>query len=160
MQSKHKRSITWGRRRAAGEGGQAVLETAFVSVVLLLLFAGAIDVGRMFYSYIVITNAAREGARTAARLPCTATNQDVVHDLIISAAVSETSSLPKQPAGDVDIEIDPDPSGGCYVAGDEIVVTVTYEYTNFFTNLVGSGFDMSNSTMMIAFGNDQLENTP
>ena len=160
MKSKRKRSISWGWRRAAGEGGQAVLETAFVSVVLLLLFAGAIDVGRMFYSYIVITNAAREGARTAARLPCTVGKQDVVHDLIILAVMSETSSLLPESAEDIDIEIIPDPSEGCYAAGDEIVVTVTYEFTNILTNLVGSEFDMSNSTMMIAFGNDQLEKTP
>ena len=65
-----KRRIRWGLRGASDERGQAVLETALVSVVLLLLFAGAVDVGRMFYHYINITNAAREGARAAVRQPC------------------------------------------------------------------------------------------
>jgi Flp pilus assembly protein TadG len=157
MQGKSSRSSRRLPRRASCEDGQAAVETVLVSLVLLLLFAGAADVGRMFYSYIVITNAAREGARTAARLPCTSANRDIIHDEIVLAALGETDSLPTEPGGEVTVEIDPDPSDSCYVAGSEIVVTVTFEYTNIFTQLVGSGFEMSNSVMMIAFGNDQME---
>src|SRR5438270_13452281 len=42
--------------------GQAVVEFALVLPVLLLLLAGAVDLGNGFQTYIALTNAAREGA--------------------------------------------------------------------------------------------------
>ena len=42
--------------------GQALVEMAITLPILLLLVVGALEMGRMIYSYIVITNAAREGA--------------------------------------------------------------------------------------------------
>jgi Flp pilus assembly protein TadG len=144
--------------RAAGEAGAAVLETALVSVFLLLLLAGALDVGRMFYSYIVITNAAREGARTAARLPCSALNNAQVRAAILLAAEQETGALPGDPPGDVTIQINPNPASGCFTAGNTVTVTVSYEYTNLLTGITGStGVEMSNYAVMVAFGNDQVE---
>jgi Flp pilus assembly protein TadG len=41
---------------------QALLESALILPILLLLIIGAVDFGRMFYTKMVITNAAREGA--------------------------------------------------------------------------------------------------
>ena len=95
MQCKPKRHITWKLRRAGDERGQAVLETALITVVLLLLFAGAIDVGRMFYHYIAVTNAAREGARMASRLPCypdVENSPNAVREAAIAAARNEASN--------------------------------------------------------------------
>lgn len=42
--------------------GQAFAEMALILPMLLLLVIGAIELGRVFYAKIVITNAAREGA--------------------------------------------------------------------------------------------------
>ena len=42
--------------------GQSLIEFALVLPVLLLLIIGAMDIGRMFFTKIVLTNAAREGA--------------------------------------------------------------------------------------------------
>lgn len=52
-----------------GRRGQALVEMALVTPVLLLLLAGAVDLGRAWYSQITITNAAREGAMEAASNP-------------------------------------------------------------------------------------------
>jgi Flp pilus assembly protein TadG len=52
-----------------GRRGQALVEMALVTPVLLLLLAGAIDLGRAWYSQITIVNAAREGALEAAHNP-------------------------------------------------------------------------------------------
>jgi Flp pilus assembly protein TadG len=41
---------------------QALIEIALILPLLLLLIIGAVDFGRMFYTKMVITNAAREGA--------------------------------------------------------------------------------------------------
>jgi len=48
------------------EEGQALVEFALVATLLLLLLFGAIEFGRVFHAYHVITSAAREGARAAA----------------------------------------------------------------------------------------------
>jgi Flp pilus assembly protein TadG len=45
------------------ERGQSLIEFAFGALVLIVLLAGIVDLGRGFYSYVVIANAAREGAR-------------------------------------------------------------------------------------------------
>ena len=42
--------------------GQSLVEFALVLPILLLLILGAMDLGRMFYIKVVLTNAAREGA--------------------------------------------------------------------------------------------------
>lgn len=52
--------------RASSERGQAVVELAFVLPVLVLLVFGTLEVGRVFNAWIVVTQASREGARTAA----------------------------------------------------------------------------------------------
>lgn len=46
--------------------GQSVVELALVLPVLLLLLGGMIEFGRVFHDYLVVTAAAREGARAAA----------------------------------------------------------------------------------------------
>ena len=59
-------SNKWLRR---DERGANLIEMALVTGLLLLMTAGAMDLGRAFHSYIVITNAAREGARYGSRFP-------------------------------------------------------------------------------------------
>lgn len=47
------------------EHGASIVEFAIVLPLLLLLIGGMIDFGRLFYTEVMITNAAREGARAA-----------------------------------------------------------------------------------------------
>jgi len=47
--------------------GQALVEVALTLPLLLLLILGAMDFGRMFYTKIILTNAAREGANYLSR---------------------------------------------------------------------------------------------
>ena len=55
-----------GRGRAVG---QSVVEFALVVPIMLLILAGAIDLGRAFYAYVAVENAAKEGALYGARHP-------------------------------------------------------------------------------------------
>jgi len=48
---------------------QSLVEFALVLPLLLLLILAAMDIGRMFYTKMVITNAAREGANYLAYYP-------------------------------------------------------------------------------------------
>ncbi len=53
-------------RAVSGKKGQAIVETALILPIILLILMGIIDFGLMFNNYLVISNAAREGARNAA----------------------------------------------------------------------------------------------
>jgi len=52
--------------RSRSESGVAAIELAIVLPLLMLILFGIISFGTVFYNYIVITNAAREGARWGA----------------------------------------------------------------------------------------------
>ena len=54
------------RRRSYSNGrGQALLETALVLPIVLLVAVGIFEFGRAFQTWQILTNAAREGARIA-----------------------------------------------------------------------------------------------
>lgn len=53
-------------RRCDGERGQSLVEFALTLPLLLVMLLFAIDVGRLFYVYIGVQNAAREAAAYAA----------------------------------------------------------------------------------------------
>ncbi len=54
------------RKLRKSEKGQALVEFTMIMPLFVLLFCGMVDFGRAFYTWLVITNAAREGARIAA----------------------------------------------------------------------------------------------
>jgi Flp pilus assembly protein TadG len=51
------------------ERGQSLLEMALVLPVLLIILAGLLDIGRLYYAYVAIKDAAGEGATFAAIHP-------------------------------------------------------------------------------------------
>jgi len=128
-------------RRKNGEKGQALVEfTLLIPVFMLLLFA-IIDFGMGFYTWISVTNAAREGARLGVVM---ATEQQ------ISDRVYQAASLPNegtqmtvtvtnaqgQPGESVVVKVDYDydlitPLAGVvsFVSGDIIGPTLTFSST-------------------------------
>lgn len=54
------------RRFRNTETGQALVEFTMILPVFLLLLFALVDFGRGFYTWLLVTNAAREGARIAA----------------------------------------------------------------------------------------------
>ena len=55
------------RTRRASSRGQSLVELALIAPVFLLLLLTAIDLGRLLYSQITITNAAKEAALVASQ---------------------------------------------------------------------------------------------
>src|ERR1041385_5856144 len=49
--------------------GQGILEMAFVGLFLALLLAGAVDLGRAYYTAVIVANMAGEGASYGAIHP-------------------------------------------------------------------------------------------
>ena len=63
------RSALHRRSRRDQSRGQALVELAIISVVLLLILGTVLDLGRLFYAQITVENAARAGVLVAAREP-------------------------------------------------------------------------------------------
>lgn len=91
--------------------GQAIVETAIVLPVLVLLLFSIIEFGQIMNQYLVLTAAAREGARSAAVSDDTAARQAVA----AAAASINTSGLT------VDIAY----PGGKREQGKSVTVTVS-----------------------------------
>jgi len=113
----------------APDKGQALAEFAIILVVLMFLLLGTLDLGRAFYYQVVITNAAREGARYGARNPTDSVG--------IVARVQAESSPIAIASGDITIAT---PNGTS--AGSPIEVTVAYSFpavNPFIAGLWGGG---------------------
>ena len=59
--------VTPSRDRRRSSRGQSLVELALIAPVFLILLLTAIDLGRLMYSQITITNAAKEGALVASQ---------------------------------------------------------------------------------------------
>lgn len=58
--------------------GQSLVEFALILPIFVLLIVGVFDLGRAFFSYIAITNAAREGTRVVTFWPGKTTIPNVI----------------------------------------------------------------------------------
>ena len=108
---------------------QAVIEYALVLPCLLLLTLGAMDFGRMFYTKMVLTNAAREGANYLAYSPEDANNGytdtfSAIYDEAFSSNVEVISA-------DVTYS-------GCCTRGLPVEVTITKVVDLVFDNILQS----------------------
>jgi Flp pilus assembly protein TadG len=115
------------------------VETAIVFPILLLLLAAVVDFGRAFDAYIVLTNAAREGARWGSVNP-ELTEEDVKQIVVDDVLGSGTNVT--QMAGFYDDPSDPNADDNVRIDGqleewDFVRVTVTYDFDLWFGGLIG-----------------------
>ncbi len=111
-----------------GERGQNFVELALTLPIILLLFFGMIEIGLATHSYIVVANAAREGARFGARgvhVPLSDITSVVETGLSKSISVEFTGAEANTTIIVTQIDIDQD---GSYVIYDRVIygdLTVT-----------------------------------
>jgi len=73
--------------------GQAIVETALLLPILMLLVMGSADLGRVFYYAIAVTNSAREATRQGTYYdPISATNTYDTYAQVLAAAQKEVPS--------------------------------------------------------------------
>jgi Flp pilus assembly protein TadG len=82
--------------------GQSLVEMALLLPILLVLVLGALEFGRLFYTKIVITNAAREGVYYLSLNPT-----DYANGTAAAQAEADNSGIP-----DITVVITPKNSGG------------------------------------------------
>src|SRR5512138_2942787 len=78
--------------------GQSFVELAVALTALMILLAGAIDIGRAYFTFIALRDAAQEGALFGA------TNPEALSS--IESRVRNTSNLPVDLTDTADIDVD------------------------------------------------------
>jgi Flp pilus assembly protein TadG len=94
------------------ERGQAIVETALVVPLIILLIMGMVELGRVSNAYLAVTHASRHGARYAA---VGGSNEEIISKVKNAASPLDTSQLT--------VIIDPAQNRQ---SGEDIKVTVTY----------------------------------
>jgi len=111
------------KRRLCSDRGQALLETALVLPLVLLVSVSIFEFGRAFQTWQILTNAAREGARVAVLPGMTAGNvQSVVTNYMTAGQLpnAATASVVVNQASTVSIGVG---------TASASVVTVNYPFS-------------------------------
>jgi Flp pilus assembly protein TadG len=150
------RKIECRKGRGAPASGQSLIELALTLPLLLIILFGAIDLGRLFFAYVTITNASREGARYGmTSLSAAVQSGDLQgtvkeHTISASPAVLGASTVTTECAP-YDLSV-PYSSAYCTSAqtGDRVRVTVTYNFyfATMYLFKIGS-MTLSSSTVMV-----------
>lgn len=128
---------------ARGEDGTQLIEFAIALPFLLLMFAGAVELGRLFYTYTTLTKATVVGARhlssPVVALDGTgyaASDISTAKNLMICGVAGNCSGQPSVVSGltDGNIVITPPPATG---GVRYVTVSVSYAYTPVVFNLAG-----------------------
>lgn len=130
--------IQWLKGLKREQSGQAMVEMALVLPVIVLIVFGIVEFGRIFNSYLVVTNAAREGARIG----------------VVGASDTEIADTVKTAGGSLDLtklswNITPGPTSR--VRGAGLTVQVSYPvdiYAPIIGNIVGDPFIVTARSVM------------
>jgi PKD repeat protein len=138
--------------------GQSVVEFALVVPVFIFLLLMAVDFGRLFFSYVQVTNAAREGAAYAAAAPTdtvgiqaralqetSVQGQAGEHPLVVTASCANTAGASMACAN----------APGGTGKGNTVTVHVEEPFgflTPLMSQFVGSGFQIGSSSTVAVLG--------
>ncbi len=120
-------------KRLRCQKGVAAVEFAIILSVLMMVILGIIEFGLLMYDKQVITNASREGARAGIVVVVPRVSdagiQAVVNNYIATNLIS-FGSTPTSPVITIcpGLNCDPSSDRNDMDFGDELTVTVTYDY--------------------------------
>jgi len=156
----------FGQRR---ERGQSLVELAISLTVLLLLLAGVVDIGRAFFAFIAMRDAAQEGASYGSLYPtqsgsCTSFDRDstTFNSACIHQRIRNATNTPinfEQAINNGDITITITLVGGQACAGNTIQVDIDYPNYPMIMPLYPV-FMGSNSIPLHATVTDQIVRPP
>lgn len=96
--------------------GQSLVEFALILPVLVIILGGVLDLGRVYFAYVAVTDAAAEGATYAAIHPGDT-------DEICARAQAASSGVVEIEEGMVEVDY------SALTSGSPITVTVNYSFT-------------------------------
>jgi len=100
------------------ESGQSMVELAVSIVVLLILLAGVVDIGRIAFYYIAMRDAAQEGASYGSIFPNEC--EEIVKRVEAGSVDSSRIQVDLKISGEVC-----EPCAHIYIPGEPIEVTIT-----------------------------------
>ena len=109
--------------------GQSLTEFALALPLLLIILLGVVDLGRLYYTYVALVNAARESARYGASQKCGTA------DAAILAKAKAEATAARFTLADSDIQISY-PDGSC-ANGNTIKVTTNTNFQLITTVIFG-----------------------
>jgi Flp pilus assembly protein TadG len=126
-----KRRISQNHKR--GLSGQSLVEFALILPILVFLVLGALDIGLLIKTKIVVTNAAREGANYLSR---TALFKPTIYDL--NMRIAETRAIIKEEGSGSNVTIADDEITflNCCTKGESVMITVTKEEELIYGNIL------------------------
>jgi Flp pilus assembly protein TadG len=157
LSGNRRQSITPRARRGSKQRGQALLELALTLPILLLLTLGLIELGRLAYYNIEVSDAARAGVQFGTQSLAYAADTAG----ITTAAQSDAPDLGAGTITVTPVQYCDCPgtgsAGACPAAGCSyplvyLKVTTTYTYTPLFNYLAVSNiFNLSNATLSATY---------
>ena len=133
--------------------GASAVEFAIILPMLVVLILGIIEFGLLFYDKAVITNASREAARAGIIYqPDPRVDSTEIESVVLNYCNNKLVTFGSSTGPTVTV-----PNGPCTTSGDELAVSVTYQYeflvlpdflTNFFSGTVPGSIDVSAITRM------------
>ena len=113
-----------GPGHADEERGQSLVEMAILMVLLLIIMGGVLDLGRMYFTYLALQNAAGEGASYGAINPewADSGDNDDPNNITYRVQNESTGNLIDWSQTTVDVETN------TILGGQPITVTVSYDY--------------------------------
>jgi Flp pilus assembly protein TadG len=109
------------RRWRETDAGQTLVEFSLILPVMLILLFALVDFGRGFYTWLLVTNAAREGARAGATQQDEAAIEAKVYDSFCSDYAAGDCGL-----DETKLDIDIDNAQGS--RGDPVSVDLSYDF--------------------------------
>ena len=109
-----------------GQRGAAAIEFAIVAPVLILILLGTIEMGLLLYDNQVITNASREGARSAIAQGQSESLQTIIDNYCSNRLINLKDGWRGSATGTL-----------TPVGTDHIQVNVSYEYNYLFFTILG-----------------------
>ncbi len=119
---------------SSSERGQSMIEMALSFVLLLMLLAGVIDMGRAFFTYSTLQDAAQEGASYASLNPPSSASDTAKLNAIVQrvrGASGPTSKNPIDMNNDPNISVTTTALDGWSLACRSHGIKVTVTYTGY-----------------------------
>ena len=126
------------RKLLNSKRGQAMVEMALALPLIIMLIMGTIEFGRLFHSYLLVSNASREGARIAV----TGVDNSVITSRIndVTASLDSSKVIIISP-NDADLRVSAVP----------VTVTINYNHsivTPVFESILPNPITLTSSTSM------------
>ncbi len=129
-------------REGSRERGQSLAELALTLVIVLTMLAGLVDIGRAFFTFMALRDAAQEGAVFGTLDPTNVTG--------IEQRVRASSQQPVNLADTAAVQVSVSYTGNACASADGLNgITVTVKYNNFVLTTPFLGAILGKQTFVI-----------